>query len=292
MVSKTDEELIPWYVTGITALICAAVLLLMAALGPMGTGDIVYRTSGSALYQNQGQDLADIFLIAPLLLIGGTLQLLRRENAKYFLVLTPVTLMYTGLSLGVGQEWSAYPGNVENYFWMFMSLIIGGLVLLIGTLSQFNDADAPRFERRKLLWFVALTGMALVLFSAMWLGQVNEVIGKGDLSDGSYSDAPNLFWTIRFLDLGISVPVGFMALFLMLSRPEKAYRLVLLFFGFFITMAATVNTMALVQVLNDDPSTASMGPGLLIFPVLGALSFVGLLFLVRHKLPGRGRASA
>ena len=76
--------------------------LSFKALGPMGTGDIMYRTSGSALYQNQGQDLVDIFLIAPLLMIGGALQLMRRDATKYLLVLTPVTLMYTGFSLGIG----------------------------------------------------------------------------------------------------------------------------------------------------------------------------------------------
>ena len=176
---------------------------------------------------------------------------------------------------------------MENYFWLFLTLIIGGLVLLVGTLSQFAPMDAPRFERKGLGAFILLTGLALLLFAAMWLGQVNEVIATGDLSDGSYSDAPNVFWVIRYLDLGISMPVGFLALFLLWSSPERAYGLVLLFFGFLVTMAVTVNAMALVQVLNDDPATATMGAGIVIFPVLAVLSFVGLMYLVRHKMPRR-----
>jgi hypothetical membrane protein len=90
---------------------------------------------------------------------------------------------------------------------------------------------------------------------------------------------------VRFLDLGVCVPLGFVSLFLLLRRPEKGYPLVLLFFGFFLTMAVTVNAMALVQLLNHDPATKAMGAGLLIFPVMAILFLVGLLFLLKHRGP-------
>ena len=269
-------------------MICALVLIVMAALGPLGNGDIQYRTSQSGEWQIMGQDLTDIFLIAPLLLIGGALQLMRRDSAKYFLVLTPITLAYTGLSVGVGQEWTSYLGNAENYFWIFLALVVGGLVLLVGTLPQFTDHETPAFSKRGLRLFVALTALALLFFIKMWLGQITEVVGNGDLADGSYSDASNAFWIIRYLDLGVCVPLGFLALFMLLSRPAKAYGIVLLFFGFLITMAVTVNTMAIVQVLNGDPAVAAMGAGLAIFPVLLILMSTGLFYLVRHKIFGGG----
>jgi len=286
-----EGDLVPWYINGGTAFLCAAVLLIMALLGPLGLGEIEYHTSQSALYQNQGQDIADLVLIVPLLLIGGALQLMRRPSAKYLLVLTPITLMYTGLSLGIGQEWTMYPGNAEAYYPIYLTLIIGGLVLLVGALSQFTPEDAPMLQRKGLKVFVALTALALLFLAKMWLGQVNEVVSTGDLSDGSYSDAPTVFWTIRYLDLGISIPVGFMALLMMLSRPRQAYPIMLLFFGFFITMAVTVNSMAAVQLYNDDPAVTSMGAGIAVFPVLGALSFVGLYYLLRPKLRPRNGGS-
>lgn len=278
-----ESDLIPWYVTGAVAIMCALVLIAMAALGPSGTGDIEYRTSQSGLWQVMGQDLADLFLIAPLLLVGGTLQLMRKDVAKYLLVLTPLTLMYTGLSLGIGQEWTAHEGNAEAYFWMFLSLVIGGLLLLIGVLPRFGSDDGTGFQRKRLMAFVFVMGLVLLLFAGMWTGQINQVVATGDLADGSYSDSPNAFWTVRFLDLGICVPLGFVSLFLLLRRPEKGYPLVLLFFGFFLTMAVTVNAMALVQLLNDDPAAEAMGAGLLIFPVMAVLFLVGLYYLLRHR---------
>jgi len=75
---------------------------------------------------------------------------------------------------------------------------------------------------------------------------------------------------------------------LMLSKPKKAYPLVLLFFGFFITLGTAVNASAIVEVINKDPSiTGSNAGGLVIFPVLGILAYAGLFYLIKGKLHRR-----
>ena len=94
-----------------------------------------------------------------------------------------------------------------------------------------------------------------------------------------------MFWTIRYLDLGFSIPLGLLTLFLLLSNPKKAYSIVLLFFGFGLTTGTAVNTVALVEVINHDPSVAgAAASGLIIFPILGILIYVGFFYLVRDKL--------
>jgi len=280
--------LIPAHLTAGVAIFCAFVLVLLAALGPLGLGVIHYKSSQSAIWQLEGQDLADLFVIAPALAIGGALILANRvRSAKYFLILTPVTLMYTGLSIGIGQEWSdpAYSGNVQNYFGIFLSMMIGGLILLVGTLSMFSERDAPNFKQRNLRIYVGVMGVFLSVFAAMWVSQILQIINTGDLADHTYSAAPTVFWTIRYLDLGISVPVGFLALSLLLSKPRKAFPIILLFFGFFITMASVVNADVAVSIVHNDPSVASMGASVAIFPILGVLAVSGLLYLVKDKLP-------
>jgi hypothetical protein len=282
--SFNDQCLIPWYIIGITAIICAVTLVLIAFLGPIGQGIIQYRTSQSSLWQITGQDLANLLLIAPILLIGGILCLARKTSSKYLLVLTPITLMYTGLSIGIGQEWSnpAYSGNVEDFCWLFGILIIGGLILLLGSLSMFTEADSPDFKPKGLRIYVALMTIFFLFFAMMWISQIQQVTNTGDLADGSYKAAPTAFWTIRYLDLGISIPLGFLALFLMLSKPKKAYSILLLFFGFFITTGTAVDMMAIVQVLNGDMEAAK--GGLVIFPILTAFSYGGLFYLVKDKI--------
>jgi hypothetical protein len=281
------DNLIPGYVVALAAIICAVVLILMAILGPLGIGVIHYRTSQSNLWQTEGQDLADLLLVTPILLIGSALLIAGKSSSKYFLILPPITLMYTGLSYGIGQEWNnpAYAGNVENYFWLFLTLIIGGLILLAGSLSMFTEEDAPNFKPKGLRIYVGLMAIFLLLFAAMWASELFEVIATGNTSTGSYQAAPTGWWVIRYLDLGISIPLGFLAIFLFLSRPRKAYPMILLFFGFFITMGTAVNTMAIVQVMNKDPSIAgAAASGLVIFPVIGVLTYAGLFYLVKDKL--------
>ncbi len=279
-----NECLIPWYIIGITAITCAATLVLIAFFGPIGQEIIQYRTSQSGIWQIAGQDLTNLVLIAPILLIGGILCLARRDGSKYLLILTPITLMYTGLSVGIGQEWSnsAYSGNIEDYWWLFGTLVIGGLILLLGSLSMFTEADAPAFKPRGLRIYVGLMTIFFLLFAVMRISQIQQVTDTGNLPDGSYKAAPTAFWTIRYLDLGISIPLGFLALFLMLSKPKKAYSLLLLFFGFFITIGTAVDMMAIVQVLNGDMEVAK--EGLFIFPVLTFFSYGGLFYLVKDKI--------
>ena len=275
------------YVVSLVAFVCAGIFVFFAIVGPLGLGILQHRTSVSGTYQLAGQDLADLLLMAPLLVIGGVLNLMRRDSAKYFLVLTPITMIYTGLSYGIGQEWgdAAITGNVENYFMYFLALIIGGLILGMSSLSMFTEDDAPIFKPRGLKVYVVLVGIFLLFFTMMWIADVNQVIAFGDTTTGSYSSAPTGFWVIRYLDLGISIPLGFMSLYLMLTRPKTAYPIILLFFGFFVTLGTAVNTMAIVQLLSGDPELAgSVAAGLFIFPVLGILAWAGFLYLVKDKI--------
>ncbi len=278
------EPLIPWYVVSIFAFLCAGALASIALLGPLGTESIEYRTSQSGIWQTEGGDVVNLLLMVPLLLVGGALHLLRRSSSKYFLVLTPLTLMYTGLSLGIGQEWGnpEYTGNVEEYAWLFLIIIIGGVVLLIGSMPMFTEKDAPEFRRSSLRVYVGIMALFIMIFALMWLSELVEVMSTGDTASGSYTETPTIWWTVRYLDLGVTIPLGFIALFLLLTKPKRAYSLVLLFFGFFITLGTAVLSMGIVMVVNDDP-TAQVG-ALPVFGMLAALSWIGLLYLVKDKL--------
>jgi len=137
---SNSDYLIPWNIIVIVAFICAATLIVIAVMGPALLGIIQHRTSRSGIIQTIAFDITDLIVLTPLLLIGGTLQLVKKDNLKYFLVLTPITLMTVDLEYGLAQEWSitAYKGNVEAYSWLFLILVVGGLILLFGSLRAVS----------------------------------------------------------------------------------------------------------------------------------------------------------
>ncbi len=159
---------------------------------------------------------------------------------------------------------------------------------------MFTEDDAPEFDRKGLRIYVGLLSIFLLLFAFMWSSEIFEVIATGNTVSGSYQSAPTVFWVIRYLDLGISIPLGFISLYLIITRPKRAYPVILLFFGFFVTLGTAVNTMALVMVLSADPEIAGAAAGLVIFPVLGILAWASLYYLIRDKIrekPDRTKTS-
>ena len=152
-------------------------------------------------------------------------------------------------------------------------------------MSDGSTPDAPSFGRRGLKVYVGVFVLFFLVFAYMWVSQIAQVISTGDLAGNAYTSAPVVFWTIRYLDLGFSIPFGLLALFLLLSNPRKAYSLVLLFFGFGLTTGTAVNAVAIVEVFNHDPSvTGAAAQGLVVFPILGILVYAGFFYLIRDKL--------
>ncbi len=294
---RRREDLLPRSLLIGMAFLGAIVVATLAILGPLFLGAIQYRTSQSGIWQTMGVDAVNLIIMVPALVIGGVLLLLRRDGAKYFLILTPVTLFSLALEAGAGQEWSLYPGNAERYAWLFIVEVIVALVLLIGTMPLFSERDAPRFRKSGLRLYVAFVTLLLVLFTVMWLQELVQVATTGNTATGSYANSPVAFWMVRFMDLGVTIPLGFLGMYLLLTRPERAYSLVLLFFGFFVTMGTSVTAMGLVMLVNHDPE--AQAGALMVFPLLTVMAWAGLLYLVKDRLPwsrksrgARGRAAA
>jgi len=284
--NETKQEMFERYVIGFTAIIVGLTIAIISILGPLALDIIKYASSPSAITQGMGQDLVNLILITPLCLIGGILHISKRNKAKYFLILVPLySLLYTGLAYGLFPEWShpVYTGNSQQFSILFYIVIIGSLLLLVSTLSMFSPEDAPDFNKRNLTLYIILMTIFLVLFALMWIGEYLEVLTTGDTSTGSYSEAPTIFWVVRYFDLGITIPLGFISLYLLYTRTQQAYPIMLLFFGFFVTISSAVVGMAVVMLLKNDPNLQP--GGLIIFPILALLAWVGLLYLIKDKLP-------
>ncbi|MFW6362044.1 MAG: hypothetical protein ACOC2R_09870 [Spirochaetota bacterium] len=272
---------------GIAAIATGIGLAAMAAMGPLWLGIIQYRTSPSAIYQFIGQDMVNLFIMAPVCIIGGVLRLLGKGAASYLLILTPLYLIYTILSFGMGMEWShpAYSGNSEQYFFLFLGLLIGGFLLLFDSLGQFSGTAKGRpIKTSVLLPYSMLFSLFLILFALMWVGEVFEVMRTG--TTRGYEASPLAFWLVRYFDLGFTAPLGFLSIYLLWSRPATGFPVQLLFYGFFLTMGLAVNAMGLAMYLFKDPNWTIEST--VVFGVLLLIISAGFALILTR---GRERAS-
>src|SRR5674476_296523 len=96
--------------TGIT-------LIYLAIQGPLFLQYIKYKTADFVNNQLVAQDFVNMFLLSPLLILGGVTLFFRKQISQYILILTPLYLIYFVLSYTIGWEWSSqkYSGNSELY---------------------------------------------------------------------------------------------------------------------------------------------------------------------------------
>jgi len=256
------------------------VMIYLAVIGPLIQNKIIYKTSPLAINQMYGQDIANLILLSPLLIISGVLLILNKPIYKYLLILTPISIIYFALSYVVGLEWSSsiYTGNSEQYFYLFLFLIMASLIIMMYSLSQFKENNALSVNKKHLIIYSAIFTLSLMAFTKMWLTEVNDVILTG--TSASYEATPTLFWVIRAFDLGIVIPLGFISLYLWWTRPNQSLALILLFYGFFITTGIAVNAMGISMYLNNDPTLDKAG--LIVFVVLLLVVLTGFVFIIKN----------
>lgn len=265
---------------GIVAIVTALVLIFLAVQGPLMRGVIVYKTDPTINNQLIGQDAVNIGLLSPLLILGAVGLFLRKKWAKDLLIATPLFLIYYVMSYTVGWEWSSptYAGNSERYFFYFLFVLIAALIILLYTLAVFPKNVESRFKKRGLTVYSAVFVLFLLVFAGMWIREVLQVIATG--TTRGYDIAPTAFWMIRVFDLGFSIPLGLITVYLLWVRPIKAYPVVSLFYGFFFTQIFAVLAMGWMMFINKDPTF--LWRDLIVFTVLAVIIAFGFFYVRRN----------
>jgi len=266
---------------GFISVLSGIIILFLSINGPLVLNNIVYKTPPTGIFQIQGQDLVNIILIAPLLIIGGVLLLLSKKNYKYFLILTPLTVIYYVLSYTIGCEWSSviYKGNSEKYTYYFLFVLISALLIMLYTLQDFKN-QGMSFKRNKLTIYTIVLSLFSFMFAMMWLKEVNQVILTG--TTRAYNEAPTIFWLVRYFDLGFSIPLILISTYLLWTRASNSLAMQMLSYGFFITMAASVNSMGIMMLIKKDP-TATIAQ-MSIFLLLGVTVLLGYSFILKNRI--------
>lgn len=265
---------------GAVAVATALSLAYLAVQGPLIRGVITYKTAPGIIGQLIGQDAVNLVLLSPVLLAGGILLLLRKKLAKDLLIATPLFLIYFVLSYTIGWEWSspAYAGNSERYSFLYLFVLIAALIILLYALAVFPKNVESRFKKGGLAIYSAVFVLFLLVFAGMWAKEVREVIVTG--TSRGYDIAPTAFWLIRVFDLGFSIPLGLISVYLLWARPNKAYPVVCLFYGFFFTQIVAVMAMGWMMFLKKDPTF--LWRDLAVFHVLALIIAFGYVYVRKN----------
>lgn len=260
------------------------VLIYLAIQGPLFLNAIKYKTAEVINNQLVGQDAVNMFLLSPILIAGGVALFLKKRISKYLLIATPLFLIYYVLSYTIGWEWSspAYTGNSQAFTLLFLFVLVAALIILLYALAEFPKNVVSHFKKRGLVVYSALFSLFLLVFAGMWVKEVLEVIASG--TTRGYDIAPTAFWLVRVFDLGFSMPLGLISVYLLWARPNKAYPIICLFYGFFFTQIIAVNAMGWMMFLKKDP--AFLMRDLVVFSALALIIFFGFFYVRRNYAVG------
>jgi len=260
------------------------ILIYLAIRGPFFLDSIKYKTAAVINNQLIGQDVVNLFLLSPILIIGGIALFLKKGISIFLLIATPLYLMYFVLSYTIGWEWSSpnYSGNSHLYTFYFLFILIASLIILLYSLSAFPKNVVSHFKKRGLAVYSVLFSLFLLVFAAMWIKEIREVMATG--SARGYDIAPTSFWLVRIFDLGFSMPLGLLSVYLLWVRPDTAFPLVCMFYGFFFTQIIAVNAMGWMMFLRGDPTFLMRD--LVVFSILALIIFFGFFYIRKNYKVG------
>jgi len=262
------------------------ILIYLAICGPLVLNILTYKTAETGIFQIMGQDLVNLFLLSSLLIGSGITLFLKKKIALFLIISHPLYLIYYVLSYTVGLEWSSptLAGNSEKYTFYFLFILISAVITLLYALSIFPQTYKSSFKKKSLGVYSGFYILFLFLFSAMWLGEMSQVMNSG--TTRAYEAVPTAFWLIRIFDLGFTIPLGFLSLYLLWTRPNETYAVQFLFYGFFLTMITAVNSMGWVMFFKQDPFFLLRDMS--VFSGLWIIVFGGFIFVLRnYQQPAR-----
>ena len=262
------------------ALAIGFTLIYLGYLGPLFRNVIQFKTHPTVVNQLLGQDIINVFVLSAICFAGGILLLLQKRLGIYLLIMTPLYLFYYAISYALGWEWMAadYSGNSQNYFFYFLGIIVGGLIIMLYCISMFPKNVRNTFKKRSLSIYSVFYVLFLLIFASMWIKEVIEVINTG--TTRGYDIAPTAFWLVRVIDLGFCIPLGLISIYLLWTRTNQSYAIQFLFYGFFVTQILAVNGMSLMMYLHHDPMVTLSN--IIVFGVLLIILFIGFIYVIRN----------
>ena len=237
-------------------------------LGPLVLGVIDYHVVEDVLNQVVGGDAVALVLVAPAAVVAGVLTW-RGHPVGPVLALAPSGFaMYVYTQLAVGGEFAVEPGNSERFFPLFLGVFLlsasafGLAWRAVGAITVPGPTAAMRRTSATVLVL-----LAVFLTVGLHLRSLVDVL-DGPPYGVEYTQSPAVFWIVKWMDLGIVVPVAVLTAVGILRRAEWAPRAMYAVIGWGALLGSAVAAMGVVMVARDDPAASPVvTAGLVVFAV-------------------------
>ncbi len=250
-----------------------SLLIAAASLGGLFISGMYSRETAFAAAQALAQDVIDLIIVVPTLLISSVLI---RKGSKYSYFIWLGAMMY------VAYTFVIYCFGVHfNDLFLVYCFTLGLSFYSITTILASTDSHAVMswFDEKKsnnvviaYLWIIAL------LFSAQWLKEIIPAMINNDVPQ-SVKDAGAFTSAVHVLDLSIFLPGFFVAAVLLRKRHPIGYLIAPSFVVFGMLTAVAIGAMVVsmrFSGLNVDETS------LLVFVGLAAISVVVMVEFLNH----------
>lgn len=268
-----DNRLLP-SLTLITLVLAVslAVVSFFGAFDPSTYG----RDSASIAAQGIGQDLFNLFIVTPLLLLSLFLARTGRRSWVFIFGGSLFYIMYSFIIYAFGVNFN----RLFLLYCLTLGISLYAFILFVLALTGDNVKEWFRKEAP-----VKLTGVFLLLVAAIfymiWLKDVVPAILSGT-PPSSVSDYNLLVNPVHVADLSFALPGLILTSWLLLKRKNYGFILAPVALVFIILLAvALVAMVAMLKVkgISDDISVAA------IFSAISLISLVLLFLFLRRVQP-------
>jgi hypothetical protein len=160
-------------------------------------------------------------------------------------------VVYTFFTVVTGQEYTRYQGNVEKAFLLYVAITALAVALLVTSFRVLASAGDVGGPRRATGWVLIVIGAVVAL---LWLGQLAGFYRTGPTPE--YESATALFWLIKYLDLGVVIPLAVITGVLQRSPSPGTDAAAVTMLGFLTWLLLALVFMALEMLREGTPGAS------------------------------------
>ena len=267
MIQETKNAIILWL-----SLPLAAIVIFVSVTGLATPGFYVAETPNWQA-QSYGQDLADLFLVTPALIISSIYAYQGRKGALFIWAGVLAYLLYTYLIYCFAIHFNklfvfyclALGLSFYSLLWFFYSL-----------LKRKGISEGFSYIPHRIIgiYFIIIS----CLFYFLWLSEIIPAIMDGDLPE-SIKETGLITNAVHVIDLSVFLPGIFIAGVLILQRKILGYCLAPVFLSFFILMNITIGGLVLIMKFKDLEGSYAVAA---IMAVLALVSAVLLVWFIKR----------